>query len=96
VQLRREGLVLEEDRSDAPCSARHPEPLPDPQCTLAAVWQHALAKGIPANHMARIEYYRSRQGPAYRFELVEGGESFVLYGDCKRELKGHESSGKVP
>ena len=96
VRLRHEGLVLEEDRAEAPCSSRHPEPLPDPHCTLAEVWRHAIAKGIPSDRLARIEYYRARQGPAWRFEAADTGESFVLYGDCKRELTGHDTSGRVP
>jgi hypothetical protein len=96
VRLRHEGLVLEEDRADSPCSARHPEPLPDPQCTLAQVWRHAIAKGIPSDRLARIEYYRARQGPAWRFEASDTGDAFVLYGDCKRELTGHDTSGRVP
>src|SRR5262245_16486777 len=44
VRLRHEGLVLEEDRADASCSGRHTESLPDPQCSLADVWRHALSK----------------------------------------------------
>lgn len=96
VRLRREGLVLEEDRAEIACTPRNVEPLPDPQCTLAAVWRHALKKGIQGNRLARIEYYRSRKGPAYRFELAEGGETFVLYGDCQREVPSHDASGRVP
>jgi hypothetical protein len=96
VRLRHEGLVLENDRADAPCSSRHPEPLPDPQCSLRDVWRHALAKGAPADRLARVEYYRARTGPAFRFELAEGGHNFVLYGDCKRELTGPDTHGRVP
>lgn len=96
VRLRSEGLVLDEDKADAPCSARHPDPLPDPQCTLADVWRYALSKGFAADRLARIEYFRSRSGPAWRFELAEGGDRFVLYGDCKRELTGADAQGRVP
>jgi hypothetical protein len=96
VRLRHEGLVLDPDRADAQCGVRHPEPLPDPQCDLREVWRHALNKGAPSDRLARIEYYRARTGPAFRFELAEGGHTFVLYGDCKRELTGPDTHGRVP
>ena len=96
VNLRHEGLVLEEDKAATPCSTRYPEPLPDPQCTPADVWRFALAKGMPADRLARIEYYRSRTGPAWRFELPEGGHRFSLYGDCKNELTAPNAVGRVP
>jgi hypothetical protein len=96
VRLRHEGLVLETDRADAPCSSRHPEPLPDPQCTLADVWRYALGKGLPADRMGRIEYFRARAGPAWRFEISDAADSFVLYGDCRRELTGGDAQGRVP
>jgi hypothetical protein len=96
VFLRTEGLVAEPDVADAPCQAKIPEPLPDPQCSLATIWQAALQRGVPSDRLARIEYYRSRSGPAWRFELPEGQHRFSLYGDCKRELRGSQASGHVP
>jgi hypothetical protein len=96
VRLRHEGLVLEPDKADAPCSSRQLEPLPDPMCSLADVWRYALGKGVPSDGLARIEYYRARTGPAYRFEVPESGKRFVLYGDCKSELTPADSPGRVP
>jgi hypothetical protein len=95
VRLRHEGLVLDDDKADAACSSRHPEPLPDPTCSLADIWRHALAKALPGDRLARIEYFRARGGPAYRFELPEGN-SFVLQMDCRTELHGSDATGRVP
>jgi hypothetical protein len=96
VHLRHEGLVLEKDKPETLCPPRHPEPLPDPPCTLADVWRFALAKGMPGDRLARIEYFRSRGGPAWQFQLAEGGPEFWLYGDCKSELPARDSAGRVP
>jgi len=96
VALRREGLVAMPDQPSLPCPAPLPEPLPDPQCSLAKIWQRAIAKGVPADRLARIEYYRANAGPAWRFEARESGKRFVLYGDCHRELKGVSAVGNVP
>lgn len=96
VQLRKEGLVADADQPNTPCPPKQPEPLPDPQCTLATIWQRALERGIRSDRLARIEYFRARGGPAWRFEQAETGAHFVLYGDCRTELKGGEASGHVP
>jgi hypothetical protein len=97
VHLRREGIVADADRSNVPCSGiKGNEALPDPQCTLATIWQRALQRGVPGDRLARIEYFRAHGGPAWRFELPEGSHRFVLYGDCRRELKGAAASGHVP
>ncbi len=96
VHLRTEGLVADPDIADAPCSPKLAEPLPDPQCSLASIWKTAIERGVPSDRLARIEYYRSRSGPAWRFELPEGQHRFTLYGDCKRELRGGQATGHVP
>ena len=96
VQLRREGLVADPDQPSFPCPPKPPDPLPDPQCSLATIWQRALERGIRGDRLARIEYYRARGGPAWRFEQAETGQNFVLYGDCRRELKGAATAGHVP
>jgi len=96
VQLRHEGLVAAADQAALACPPDSLEPLPDPQCSLAKIWQHALKKGIRGDRLAHIEYYRANEGPAWRFDLREGGKRFVLYGDCRRELRGTSASGHVP
>jgi hypothetical protein len=96
VRLRKEGLVADADQPSQPCLPKPPEPLPDPQCTLATIWQRALERGVRSDRLARIEYYRAHAGPAWRFEQAETGVHFVLYGDCRTELRGAATSGRVP
>jgi hypothetical protein len=95
VQLRHEGLVADPDQADLPCAPKQLEPLPDPQCSLATIWARALERGIRSDRLARIEYFRAHGGPAYRFEQQETAARFVLYGDCRRELKGAAAAGRV-
>jgi hypothetical protein len=97
VHLRREGIVADADRSNVPCtSMKANDGLPDPQCSLATIWQRAIARGAPSDKLARIEYYRASGGPAWKFETPDGAHRFVLWGDCRRELKGAQASGHVP
>lgn len=96
VELRARGLYAEPDQLDAPCLPAQIEPLPEPRCKLAELWERARAKGATSQHAARIEYYRSSAGPAWRFELPDGSIRFSVYGDCRRELSRGESSGSVP
>lgn len=92
IHLRREGLVADPDISDFPCPTAATEHLPDPRCSFRDVWLHAIKKGAPRNQLARVEYYRSRAGPAYRFELPGTQYRFSLYGDCQRELTAAEAT----
>ena len=96
VVLRREGLVADPDQPSFSCIPKPPDPLPDPQCSLRTIWQRALERGIRSDRLARIEYFRAHGGPAWRFEQAETGQRFVLYGDCRRELKGAAAAGRVP
>jgi hypothetical protein len=96
VHLRNEGLVAVPDQATVPCPPRAIEPLPDPQCSLASIWQHALKKGVAGDRLARIEYFRANGGPAWRFDVRDGGKRFVLYGDCQRELKGSAAQSQTP
>ncbi len=92
IHLRREGLVADPDISDFPCPAQGTDHLPDPRCSFRDVWAYAIKKGAPRDQLARIEYYRSRAGPAHRFELPGTQYRFSLYGDCARELTAAEAS----
>lgn len=92
VHLRREGLVADPDISDYPCPGQATDHLPDPRCGFREIWAHAIKKGAPRTQVARVEYYRSRAGPAYRFELPGTQYRFSLYGDCVRELTANEAS----
>jgi hypothetical protein len=89
--MRKEGLQAELDAADAVCSPHPSDPLPEPHCTLADVWASAIARGVPKERTARIEYYRASAGPAWRFEASHVRGRFSLYGDCKRDLDGHDA-----
>jgi hypothetical protein len=91
VHLRHEGLVADPDVTDFPCPGQITDPLPEPRCGFADVWRHALAQGAPKNRLARIEYYRSHAGPAWRFEIPGSPQRFSLYGDCGRQLDESEA-----
>jgi hypothetical protein len=95
VHLRTEGLVADPDLADYPCPAGYKDPLPEPRCGPRDVWLHAVERGAPPERLARIEYYRSAVGPAWRFELPGTHYRFSLYGDCGRRLSRHEAVGAV-
>ncbi|MET0792553.1 MAG: hypothetical protein ABW061_13610 [Polyangiaceae bacterium] len=86
VDLRSNGMVADPDAADTICSPHQGDPLPEPHCTFGDVWAHALARGVPKDRLAHIDYYRSSAGPAYRFEAAHARGRFSLYGDCQREL----------
>jgi hypothetical protein len=86
--------VADPDQPGAPCNVQH-DPLPTPRCGPKEVWQAAIHRGVPADRLANIEYYRASAGPAWRFD-VPGGAHFALYGDCDRELAGTEAVGSIP
>ncbi len=96
VHLKSEGLVADPDVTDFPCPGAAQDPLPEPRCGPKEVWMHAIKLGAPRERRARIEYYRSRSGPAWRFELPGTTHRFSLYGDCERELEGKDAVGSVP
>jgi hypothetical protein len=96
VNLRKEGLVAEPDQADYPCPPQHFDALAEPRCGPREVWARARERGAPKDRMARIEYYRSRVGPAWRFELPGTPHRFSLYGDCGQELDAADAIGSVP
>ena len=96
VHLRKEGLVADPDITDYPCPQLQTDPLPEPRCGFAEIWAHALAQGAPRERMARIEYYRSKAGPAWRFELPGSPHRFSLYGDCGRQLDENDAVNLSP
>jgi hypothetical protein len=96
VSLRKEGLVAERDKPDSACVSPNVEPLPDPQCSFKRIWEEALKEGAPGDRLARIEYFRSRSGPAYRFEIAGTKHRFTLHGDCERRLSGADGANITP
>ncbi len=91
VVIRKEGIVAETDAAEAACASHPADPLPEPHCSLAEVWALAIARGVPKERAARIEYYRANAGPAWRFEAPNPHARFSVYGDCKRVLEGSDA-----
>jgi hypothetical protein len=96
VVLRKEGLAAEPDQADYPCPAGGVEALPEPQCPARTLWKLARRRKIPSDRPAHIEYFRSKAGPAWRFEILGSSHRFTVYGDCKRELSGADAAGTIP
>lgn len=96
VQVKASGIAADADVAGYPCPSRVEEPLPEPRCTLAQVWENALKHGAPKDRKARIEYYTAKEGPAYRFVITGTKHRYALYGDCVRELTTKEALGHVP
>lgn len=94
VELASDGLGASRDAPTARCSGLGTEALPPPRCGLAQIWKSAIKRGAPTGELARIEYYRAKVGPAWRFELPSGF-SRVFGPNCKSELKGNETRGSV-
>jgi len=91
INVHKDGIVAEPDAADAICAPHPTDPLPEPHCSLADVWAHALTRGVPKERTAHIEYYRANAGPAWRFEAAHARGRFTLYGDCQRELDAKEA-----
>lgn len=95
VEISANGIGAEPDQTLVSCSSAPDEGLPEPRCTTQQIWQQAVERGIPRDEPARIEYYRSRSGPAWRF--VYAGQNpvhrFALDGDCARVLRDEEAMG---
>ncbi len=98
VHIRSNGLQADPDVASYPCGRKLADALPEPRCTAAHVWKYAIKKGAKkkGKQRARIEYFRSKAGPAWRFTLPGTKHRFTLYGDCVRELKGSQARGHVP
>jgi hypothetical protein len=96
IDVNKEGMVAEPDAADSICTPHPADPLPEPHCSLSDVWAHALTRGVPKERLARIEYYRSSAGPAWRFEAPHNRGRFSLYGDCQRELDAKEAVNVGP
>jgi len=90
VTLSKAGAEADVDNAEAACASPALDPLPEPHCTMADIWAYALAHGVTKDRVAHIEYYRASAGPAWRFD-IGGTTRFTLYGDCKRELDGHDA-----
>jgi hypothetical protein len=96
VQVKPEGIAAEPDQPRAVCRPGIGEPLPEPRCGPRQLWALALQRGASADGRAVIEYYRSQEGPAWRFSLSSPRTHFVMYGDCEHELTGDAARSLGP
>lgn len=88
VQIELDGIAAEPDQPKAICRLSAGEPLPQPRCGPRELWALALQRGAAADGRATLEYYRSQEGPAWRFSLASPRVHFTMYGDCEHELQG--------
>ena len=88
VQVDSEGIAAEPDQPKAPCRPSSGEALPLPRCGPRELWSLALQRGALADGRATVEYYRAKEGPAWRFSLANPRVQFTMYGDCEHELEG--------
>ena len=95
VVINSRGIAALPDQTTNRCRGRAPEGLPVPRCDLQQVWAKALDKGWPSDKLAKVEFYRAKAGPAWRFMLIGTKKRFVLYGDCGKELVGKDATGSV-
>lgn len=97
IYVVKKGLYAADDKTQEKCPARDPKDLEIPKaCSLEQVWRIAIEKSLPTAELARIEYYQSHKGPAFRF-LQSGHERFsVLAKDCKKLIYGRDQRGTVP
>ena len=84
-------MAAQPKRSAERCPPTFSDPLPDPQCSLADVFKRAIELGADAGQPARMEYYRARVGPAWRF-TQQGHHALSIYGDCTRALSTSEAA----
>jgi len=95
VHLNASGLFADPDMPGLPCGPGA-EALPSPRCGPKELWQAAIHRGMPADQLANVRYFRSVSGPAWRFDLPALHKSLVLYGDCQRELATAEAVDAAP
>lgn len=96
VFLRKDGIEAAMDQAERACPAAAPENLPFPKdCTLEDVWEIAEKRRVKAQGTARIEYFDSFDGPAYRFRK-DRHQFVVSANDCSKILTGRASRGMVP
>lgn len=97
VRIREVGIYAEPDQPEVVCSPHNDdETLPEPGCSLDAIWKLALERGVSRDALARIQYYPAVSGPAFRFQLLDNSSTFALDADCESELRPSHAKGHVP
>ena len=96
VDVRGNGIVADPDAADMICAPHPVDGLPEPRCTFADVWAHALTRGVPKERLAHIDYYMASAGPAYRFEAAHARGRFMLDASCQKEIEGKDALNVGP
>lgn len=96
VSVTQAGIGAERDQSAAGCASQPLPALPEPTCGPKELWAHAIRAGAPDDRHARVEYYSSQVGPAWRFDLPQSRYRFSLGADCRRELSVQQASSLGP
>ncbi len=96
VVVDKKGISASEDRAKVSCGSNDIDDLEVPErCSLHQVWKLAKKRKFKGKGTAKIEFYQSHSGPAYRF--TKDKRSFVVSAeDCKKELKGRAKRGGIP
>lgn len=97
VRVSKDGIFAEPDVTDLPCAKKEPKNLKPPAaCSLEQVWEVAKKRGVAEDAWARVEFFESRKGSAYRF-FHNGKQRFVVSAkDCEKLLRGKDEQGEVP
>lgn len=86
VRVARDGLDPQAELKEYRCPEVVSEPLHAPKCSPREVWALALKKGASVRSLAHMEYYRAKDGPAWKMEIPAHRFRMVLSDDCQREL----------
>jgi hypothetical protein len=96
VLLRADGIGATPDQPNRACPRRAPENLIVPtECSLEDVWKVAQKRRVSKKGTARIEFYESSEGPAFRFKKDRHTFS-LLASNCSQVLSASEGRGIVP
>lgn len=101
VVVDEKGMRAKEDKPSISCSLSDPRELPGfVGCGLDDIWSLARKHKFRRGHDARIEYYRSKAGPAFRFvgrdKKGKTGSLVVSARDCRTLISGKDQRGSVP
>lgn len=92
VRVGRDGLDPQAELKEYRCPEVISEPLHAPKCTPRELWARAVKKGASVRHMAHMEYYRAKAGPAWRMEIPAERFRLIVSDDCQRELDAREAT----
>ncbi len=83
VYVSKDGLIRRTQGVVRRCGAGAERTLPEPGCSLAELWDAAQKEGLRAEGVAEIEYFRSSEGPRWRFRPSSEPRALLLSADCR-------------